>query len=399
VREEAPGVTIVLLVLLLSTFAPSAPSASTTSSQTPSKYPATCLEGGTPVPPVPPKVSVAVVKPIFTSTPYSQYPTGSFYAFYKKYHTVTGNITSNLDWLSTRVKSGMTFDSGWGRTYSLYSFLVSQAARSCGLIVGRNLRVITDINVTDGALFKSNGSRAFDAVIIGHQEYVTQAEYTQLRSFVASGGRLIAMSANIFYARVAYDPATGFETFVIGHGWAFNGRSAWHSKAVPFDRNSSGWFGSVFCCFHRFQYTGAVVNTTNPVGSELWLYFGSPLFLDYASHEENAIGNFTRTSIVATFARQSGLVVASYIHRYGKGAVFCLCVFGEDTIGYDRTAQFFLVASVTATFPGSNHQAQQPESFLPIRYVAVVGLALAALAVPTISLLRGRSRAAGETNP
>jgi len=337
-------------------------------------------------------IKVVVVKPIFTSTPYSQYPIGSFYAFYKKYRTVTGNITGNLDWLSTPVRSGMTFSSGWGGTYSLYHFLTSRAARSCGLVLGRNLWIITDINVTNGALFNTNGSRKFDAVIIGHQEYVTQAEYTQLRRFVASGGRLIAMSANIFYARVTYNPATGVETFAVGHRWAFNGRTAWHSKAVPFDRNSSGWFGSVYCCFHRFQYSGAVVNATDPVGSELSHYFGSPIMLDYASHEENAIGNFTRTSIVAMFIHQSGLAVASYIHRYGKGAVFCLCVFGEDIVGYNRQAQFFLVASATAPFPGSSHQAQQPESSPPLRYVAAVALALAALAVPIINF-SGTSRA------
>ena len=131
--------------------------------------PRSCLDGGTSGVSVPANLSVAVVKPIFTSTPYSQYPYGSFYAFFKKYDGAVGNITSNLDWLNTSVTSGMKYNSGWGHTLPLYLFLTSAAARNCGLVLGKNLHVITDIDVANGALFRPDGSRRFNAIIVGHQ--------------------------------------------------------------------------------------------------------------------------------------------------------------------------------------------------------------------------------------
>ena len=42
---------------------------------------------------------IALIQPVLTSTPYSQYDTGSFYAFYAKearYNLVTANVTTNL---------------------------------------------------------------------------------------------------------------------------------------------------------------------------------------------------------------------------------------------------------------------------------------------------------------
>ena len=57
---------------------------------------------------------VAVVQPVFTSTPYSQYASGSFYAFYAKNQGVSTNVTTNLDLLSTGVSTGLGFREGWG---------------------------------------------------------------------------------------------------------------------------------------------------------------------------------------------------------------------------------------------------------------------------------------------
>src|SRR5438445_5836874 len=90
---------------------------------------------------------VAVVEPLFTSTPYSQYASGSFYAFYAKNQGVSTNVTTNLDLLSTDVSSGFGFREGWGLSYGFYKFLTSPAAINCGLVMGKNLQVLTDINV------------------------------------------------------------------------------------------------------------------------------------------------------------------------------------------------------------------------------------------------------------
>ncbi len=387
---------LLLLALLLSTSVPPTLGVVVVAQST-STNSTSCLGGGDSPPFVPSNFSVAVVKPIFTATPYSQYAYGSFYAFYKKYAGATGNITTDLGWLNTSVKSGTGYNSGWGHSLPIYDFLTSAAARSCGLVLGRNLHVVSDINVTDGALFSASGSRRFDAAVIGHQEYVTQAEYDQLRLFVASGGRLIAMSSDEFYAKVKFNATTLAETFVIGHGgYVFDGRTAWYEKPFPIPWNTSGWFGSTYCCFKRFNYSGAVVNATNPVGRELEQYFGGTVFVGYQSHEENAVSNLTDTSVVATFLRQSGVEVASYVHRYGRGAVFCLCVFGEDLIGLDRPTQLFLIASVTAALPGENPSKVQGPGPPAFPYAAVAGaLALTGVMASIIILLR-RSRAPGD---
>jgi hypothetical protein len=373
---------VVLLILLVGV--PVGRASSTTTTQQTSAGP-TCLDGGTPGM-VPAGVTVAIVMPIFTSTPYSQYAWGSFYGFYKLYLAMSGNFTGRLDWLNTSVKWGEGYNHGWGHSLPIYSFLTSEAAMNCGLVLGKNLFVVTDINVSQGALFNSRGERNFDAIVIGHEEYVTQAEYDQLREFVAAGGRLVAMSSNAFYARITFNPRNLMETFVVGHGYAYNGRSAWHSNQQPFAMNTSRWFGGTYCCFKRFQYQGAVVNGSDPIGAGLGTYFGSTVFQAYKSHEENAVTNFTHTSIVATFLNKSGTVVASYAHGYGKGAVFCLCVFGEDMIAYDRATQYFLVESLSAPLP---LQEVQPSGGLGGTGLAVVAaVVLVTLAVPVVVVLR-----------
>jgi hypothetical protein len=326
-----------------------------------------------------------VIKPVFTSTPYSQYAYGSFYAFYKAYRGATGNITTHLNWLNTSVMSGMQYSDGWGHTYPLYSFISSEAAKNCGLVLGQNVHIISDINVSDGGLFDSKGKRAFDAIVIGHQEYVTQAEYDQMRLFVASGGLLVAMSSNMFYGKVRYNPTTLAETFVTGHGgYAFNGHTAWYKMSMPPPWDTGGWLGSTYCCFHRFHYAGATVNGSNPVGNLLKRYFGNTIASNYTIHEENGVSNFTGTSIIATFLKSSGVTVASYVHRFGRGAVSCFCVFGEDLLSDERSTQYFLVASLVAGMsvaPGYPIESSARGSALSFAvYAGILGAVV--LAVP-----------------
>lgn len=380
---------VILLSFMFASVVPMVHALSSEFTQSSTVGSGTCLDGGIPGTGIPLNVSVAIVKPVFTSTPYSQYNYGSFYAFYHKYRGATGNITTDLGWLNTSVLSGIKYNSGWGHTYPLYAFFISPAARYCGLDLGKNVNVISDINVTDGALFNSNGTRRFDAAVIGHQEYVTQAEYDQFRRFVATGGHLIAMSSNEFYAKVKFDPKTLMETFVTGHGgFAFNGHTAWYGTYVRPPWNTSGWFGSVYCCFHKYQYKGATVNATNPIGSILNQYFGGVVFKGYTTHEENAVSNTTRTSIVAMFLQKPGLTIASYIHWYGKGAVVCFCVFGEDLVSYEKSTQMFLVRSLTP-FGLGNLGANPPAPPYPLAVVTAVVIALGV----SVLTLRWRRRA------
>lgn len=413
VAKRAWGIFIVFLMVAAPAKIPGGLVTPTTSTQQPILQ--SCLDGGASGPLVPQNLSVALIKPIFTSTPYSQYAYGSFYAFYKRYLGARGNITTNLDWLNTSVKSGMGYSSGWGHTYPLYAFLVSAAARGCGLVLGKNLRLISDINVSSGALFDPGGGRRYDAAIIGHQEYVTQSEYDQLRLFVAAGGRLVAMSSDEFYGKVKFNPATLAETFITGHGgYAFNGRTAWYNKTLyQFPWNTSGWFGSTYCCFHRFTYNGGAINRSDPIGRLEYSLIGATMAPGYRIHEENAVTNLTRTSIVATYSVQSGVTVSSYVHGYGRGAVFCLCVFGEDMIASDRSTQLFLMASLNTTYwlagsPSTTTTMTQGGTFTqsssqsvgrgpPASTYAVVAASAVSALILGAHWLNGRRRAAGRT--
>ena len=314
-----------------------------------------CLTNGLRLVQVPSTLKIALIKPVFTATPYSQYAYGSFYAFYHKYGGVKGNITTNLDWLNTSVSSGMGYNSGWGHSLGLYSFLTSQNAQRCGLNLGKNLFILSDINVSDGALFYKNGSQKFDIVVVGFSEYATLNEYDAYKQFVASGGRLILMSADNFEVRVDYSHATNQESLLRGHGWLFNGKSAWHdpwnaSSSDPWNPSNAdeiNWIGSTLCCFHRFNYKGAALNQSNPMGALLQRMFGPKVFTSYQSHEEDAIRNMSHTQIVATFINQSGTLVASYVHEYKKGTVVSFTAFGTDIVSYDKSVQYFLFLAMT----------------------------------------------------
>ena len=73
----------------------------------------------------------------------------------------------------------------------------------------------------NGFMFTKNGSNAFDLIILGHQEYVTQKEYDNLKRFVANGGTMLILDGNVFYAEVKYDHVKDIVSLV-KHYWAFN---------------------------------------------------------------------------------------------------------------------------------------------------------------------------------
>lgn len=82
-------------------------------------------------------VKIAVVEPVFTTTAYS-----SFYEFYRLYSSVQQNtsIKTDLQLLNATVSNG------WGVSYNLYFFMLSDTAKEAGIIVGKNMFFITDID-------------------------------------------------------------------------------------------------------------------------------------------------------------------------------------------------------------------------------------------------------------
>jgi len=184
------------------------------------------------------RFSIALIKPIFTSAAYRY----SFYEFYLlNSHVPTGkNVTTDLSLLSSIVDNRITESSSASEMFFLYHHLKMLLPQS-------NIDILTDADVDSGSsssftsfsssssIFKgsdttnNNNINKYDILIIGHQEYVTQREYNNLKQFVANCGTLIVLDGNVFYAEVKYDRNTSMLTLVKGHGWAFNGVSAWKS--------------------------------------------------------------------------------------------------------------------------------------------------------------------------
>ena len=59
---------------------------------------------------------------------------------------------------------------------------------------------------------------------------------------------MILLDGNVFYAQVGYDRSTQTITLLKGHGWAFNGKSAWKSVSERWRKETSQWIGSNYLC-------------------------------------------------------------------------------------------------------------------------------------------------------
>jgi hypothetical protein len=222
---------------------------------------------------------VAFVKPSFT---YAAYSLNGFYNFYNKYSDETDgttNVTTDLDLLTVEVpdETYIYYKDDPSDTptipvqqeyYDTLKELVEQRSSSQDDGEGNgdddddedgggngddNLAIdiadITDKEVHEGSIFDSAGNNVYDVLFLFHQEYVTQAEYDNLKKFVVqNGGTIVFNDANIFTVEVKYDSADNTVTLVRGHTWAYDGTSsAW--RAYPRERwinETQQWVGSNF---------------------------------------------------------------------------------------------------------------------------------------------------------
>ena len=262
-------------------------------------------------------VKIAVVMPTFTAAAYNN----AFYTFYKKYiHAPRGlNITTDLNLLSSKVTNEPSSSaSGFAMLYLLGNLKWIRP--------DSNIAFFTDQDVDAGSVFQGNGSNAYDVVILGHQEYVTQREYDNFKQFVGDGGTMIILDGNVFYAEVKYDKNTGNITLVKGHGWAFNGVSAWKSVNERWTNETAQWVGS--------NYISNIAKfANNPFG--------------YLPHEEQFITNpkdvilldYNATVPAVNSNKSGGVVIATYELNYLRGKVIALGLYSDDIItngSFDR---------------------------------------------------------------
>src|SRR2546425_8093211 len=285
------------------------------------------------------KLKIAAVEPVFTTTAYS-----SFYSFYSKYATrnLNGTIKTDLNLLNASIVQG------WGWSDALRRFLISTTAGDqYDIVLGRNLSFISEVNVSQ-ALFRTDGTRNYDVLILGFTEYVTVQEYYAYKSFVTTGGVLVLMDATNFLAEVQYYPRTQHLALIRGHGWGFNGTMAWRDIFDRWQNENTNWIGGTFGVGSSSGagYSGAIPLDDNPAGRALKEKYGSRVFTVYQGHEENVLTNLTRTSIIANWVQTRKPDfhpnVATYLHYYRGGIVADLGVMGSDVIMSDGSVRFFL---------------------------------------------------------
>lgn len=269
-------------------------------------------------------VRMALVEPTFTAAAYNN----SFYVFYQKYSHVPAktNITNDLGLLSSKVINYPTI-TPTTKVHSAFAML--SLLKNFKLISpGSYITVLTDADVDNGSIFENRGDgrsvdtniNAYDIIILGHQEYVTQKEYNYLKKFVSNGGTMFLLDGNVFYAQVKFDRNTSTVTLVKGHGWAFNGRSAWKSVAERWAKETSEWVGSNYLC-----YSCDITFANDP-----W---------EYQHHEEQYITNHNdkilmnyNASLLHYPIPSLRPIIATYELNYQKGRVISLGIYSDDII-------------------------------------------------------------------
>ena len=267
--------------------------------------------------------NIALIAPTFTAAAYDD---NSFYTFYKLYNKtpVGANITSNLGLLSRNITN---------RDILRASVVMLELVDNLKLInPNSHITILTDADVDNGSLFNNSNynNNIYDVAVLGHQEYVTQQEYDNLKKFVTNGGTMTLLDGNVFFAEVKFNAHTKTESLVKGHWWAFNGRSAWRSIGERWAQETSQWVGSNYLCYRCVSV------------------FGNDPF-EYTPHEEQYISNHNDSILLNYDAIIKGKIkidnkqpmIATYELNYQKGKVVALGIFSDDVIDNTKFNKFF----------------------------------------------------------
>jgi N,N-dimethylformamidase beta subunit-like protein len=270
-------------------------------------------------------INIALVAPTFTAAAYDN---NSFYTFYKlNINTSVGtNVTSNLNLFYHKITNHDVLRA---------SIVMLSLIDNLKLInPNSHITILTDADVDNGSLFNNsnhNNNNIYDVAILGHQEYVTQQEYDNMKRFVTNGGTMILLDGNVFFAQVKYNPHTKTESLVKGHWWAFNGKSAWRSIGERWTQETSQWVGSNYLCYRCISA------------------FGNDPF-EYSPHEEQYISNHNDSILLDYDAVLTGKkveidnkqpTIASYELNYQRGKVVALGIFSDDIIDNSTFNKFF----------------------------------------------------------
>jgi hypothetical protein len=128
---------------------------------------------------------------------------------------------------------------------------------------------------------------------------------------------------------VKYDRNTHTITLVKGHGWAFNGKSAWRSVGERWAQETSQWIGSNYLCF-----SCNVTFANNP--------------FQFKHHEEHYLTNPNdlilmnyNASIANHDSKPTKILIATYTLNYKKGKVIVLGIYSDDIIANNKFNRYF----------------------------------------------------------
>jgi hypothetical protein len=177
---------------------------------------------------------------------------------------------------------------------------------------------------------------------------------------------MIILDGNIFYAEVKYDKDAHTITLVKGHGWAFNGRSAWKNVAERWKDETSEWTGSNYLCYscsiifdndpfeykhHEEQYI------TNPNDVILFNYNASMPSHDGDNDNDDNNGKPSPVSSITSTTSLSPSsqllpsskgddittkhIIATYELKYQRGKVIALGIYSDDIITNNKFDMYF----------------------------------------------------------
>jgi hypothetical protein len=264
-------------------------------------------------------VRIGIVKATFTGGAYNH----AFYKFYNKYQStkMSVNITKDLDLLT-----GTIPDYSVGNYQTWYVPVLKSQLDS--ILPSANVTILRDEDVHHGLIFDKNGTNAYNVLILGHQEYVTQEEYNNLKSFVNNGGKIIFLDGNVFYAEVRYNDTANTVTLVKGHEWKYDGKVATLSVIERWFNETKDWVGGNFWF--------------KPVAKKI--YFTNNVF-NYTHYEETYVNN-PKDIIILDYGAYDHTAkiqsqIATYKLNYGKGEVIVLGLYDENLFNNTEFIPFF----------------------------------------------------------
>lgn len=282
---------------------------------------------------------IAFVEPTFTEAAYNE---DGFYYFYFKYNHVEEGVpvTTDLNYMTGQIPREID-----NRYFEPILERVKAEPNA-------QVSMIKDQDVHAGILFGPDGSRAYDVLILLHNEYVTQEGYDQFKSFVNSGGTIVFIDPNIFYAEVKYDEDTCIVTLVKGHDWEFDGTSVKKSVAERYFDENKEWMGSNFVVRdirdpvefdnNPFGYRHFEENYVNNPSAQVLLDYEAKFIDPQAEAAKNEPPIILRGVLRDLFGVGGGdyldeshkdtenKQIATYELSHGKGKVLMLGIYGQN---------------------------------------------------------------------